>query len=84
MSNIETYWKKTTDVLKQDMNEITFDAFISPIIPIRYTDNLFIGSLNMGVVAYKDIIKKKYSDKINRALTEVFGRPMSFVFDDEI
>ena len=51
MSNIETYWKKTTDVLKQDMNEITFDAFISPIIPIRYTDNLFIGSLNMGVVA---------------------------------
>lgn len=84
MSNIETYWKKTTDVLKQDMNEITFDAFISPIIPIRYTDNYFVGSLNMGVVAYKDIIKKKYSDKINRALTEVFGRPMSFVFDDEI
>lgn len=83
MSNIETYWKKTTDVLRQDMNEITFDAFISPIIPIKYTDSLFIVSMNMGVVAYKDIIKKKYSDKINKALTEVFGRPMSFIFEDE-
>lgn len=84
MSNVESYWQKITNLLKQEMNEITFDAFISPIIPIKYTENLFIGSINMGVVAYKDIIKKKYADKINKALTEVFGRPMTFVFEDEI
>ncbi|MDO4299942.1 MAG: chromosomal replication initiator protein DnaA [Clostridia bacterium] len=84
MSNIEIYWQKITDLLKQEMNEITFDTFISPIIPVKYTDSLFVGSINMSVVAYKDIIKKKYSDKINKALTEVFSRPMSFVFDDEI
>ena len=84
MSNVESYWQKITNLLKQEMNEITFDAFISPIIPIKYTENLFIGSINMGVVAYKDIIKKKYADKINKALTEVFERPMTFVFEDEI
>lgn len=84
MSNVESYWQKITNLLKQEMNEITFDAFISPIIPIKYTENLFIGSINMGVVAYKYIIKKKYADKINKALTEVFERPMTFVFEDEI
>lgn len=83
MSDIHTYWNKTTDILKQEMNNVTYDVFISPIAPVKYTDNYFIGSINMGVAAYKDLIKKKYTDKINKALTEVFKRPMSFVFEDE-
>ena len=41
MANIDLYWQQIIDVLKQDMNEITFDAFISPIQPVRYTDKYF-------------------------------------------
>ncbi len=84
MANIDLYWQQIIDVLKQDMNEITFDAFISPIQPVRYTDSLFICSISMGVSAYKDIIKKKYSDKLNKAISQVFSKPMTFIFEDEV
>ena len=84
MYTIEEYWQQIVDILKQDMNEVTLGTFIEPLIPVRYTQSLFICSISINVVAYKDMIKKKYSDKINKAISQVFSREMTFVFDDEI
>lgn len=84
MYTIEEYWQQIVNILKQDMNEVTLGTFIEPLIPVRYTNSLFICSISINVVAYKDMIKKKYSDKINKAISQVFSREMTFIFDDEI
>lgn len=84
MINAESYWEKVTDILRRDMNEVMYDTFISRIIPIKYTDTIFVGSLDVDSAPFfKDMIKKKHIDKINKALSEVFNYNITFVFDDE-
>lgn len=81
--NAEQYWERVIKILREDINEVTFKAFIAPIIPVRYTDEYFIVKLSIEAGIYRDMLKK-YIKKINTALTRVFERPMTLIYEDEI
>ena len=81
--NAEQYWERAIKILREEINDVIFKAFITPIIPVRYTDEYFIVKLSIEASMYRDMLKK-YIKKINSALTKVFERPMTLIYEDEI
>ena len=84
MKTAEQYWQEALGIIMSEVNDVIYHTFIKPIIPLRYIGNLFICTLTMDYNAYKDMIKKKYSAKIDNALTQVFGRDMKFVIESDL
>ena len=84
MKTAEQYWQEALVIIMSEMNDVTYQTFIKPIIPLRYTNNLFICSLTIDFPAYKNMINKKYSSKIDSALSQVFGMEMKFVIDSDL
>lgn len=82
--DVQNYWNQTLKIISAEMNDVTYSTFIQPITPLRFNDNQFICSINNDYKAYKDLIKKKYSSTIDRALTQVFQKEMYFVIDSDI
>ena len=87
MFNIQNYWDKVLEILKQDMNPVMYESYISPIIPVKYTDTHFVVKLKFEGDSLLNVIKstlnKKYEPNINSAIEQVFGKPLQFIFEDD-
>ena len=78
MKTAEQYWEEALKYLEDQLTPPIITAFINPLVPLRYTEEIFVFTLSIDVEQYREIINKKYSKAITNALTQVFGKSIVF------
>ncbi len=68
-------WKKTCDLLRTEMVEITYKTFIGEILtPVRIENDVLI--LQITIVNLKRVVVDRFQNQISKALTRAAGKRM--------
>jgi chromosomal replication initiator protein len=74
MKEIDSYWQEVLSILKEDLSDLAFNTWISPLTAVKFTQNTFY--VRVHIAFYKDLILNKHRDNIEKALFTVFKKPM--------
>ncbi len=73
MNEVNQYWNRALEIIKEENNSpISFEAWISPIIPYKIEGNSFI--LQIEEPFYRDTIKKRYLSLIRNAINKATNK----------
>ena len=71
MENINTYWEKARMFLKENLTNVSFDTWISPLEPVSFENGVF--TLATETDFLKNLIAARYSQTISACLSTVIG-----------
>ncbi|MEZ7865971.1 MAG: chromosomal replication initiator protein DnaA [Paludibacteraceae bacterium] len=71
MSRHEQLWNSCLKIIKDNINEASFNTWFSPIVPVRYENKVFV--LQVPSQFFVEYIEEKYIDLLRMTLTRVAG-----------
>ncbi len=71
MGNHVDLWNKCLTIIKDNINENSFQTWFEPIIPISLTNQIFV--LQVPSPFFVEFIEEKYIDILSKTLTKVVG-----------
>ena len=71
MSRHEQLWNSCLKIIKDNINESSFNTWFSPIVPVRYENKVFV--LQVPSQFFVEYIEEKYIDLLRMTLTRVAG-----------
>ena len=71
MSRHEQLWNSCLNIIKDNINEASFNTWFSPIVPVRYENKVFV--LQVPSQFFVEYIEEKYIDLLRMTLTRVAG-----------
>ena len=71
MSRHEQLWNSCLNIIKDNINEASFNTWFSPIVPVRFENKVFV--LQVPSQFFVEYIEEKYIDLLRMTLTRVAG-----------
>ncbi len=71
MSRHEQLWNSCLKIIKDNINEASFNTWFSPIVPVRFENKVFL--LQVPSQFFVEYIEEKYIDLLRMTLTRVAG-----------
>ena len=71
MSRHEHLWNSCLNIIKDNINEASFNTWFSPIVPVRFENKVFV--LQVPSQFFVEYIEEKYIDLLRMTLTRVAG-----------
>lgn len=71
MSRHEQLWNSCLSIIKDNINEASFNTWFSPIVPVRFENKIFV--LQVPSQFFVEYIEEKYIDLLRMTLTRVAG-----------
>jgi chromosomal replication initiator protein len=71
MNNMSQVWDEVLNVIKEDMNEVSYSTWIKPIKPLHIHDNVVY--LQAPETFLRDMLMKRYHHLLNNAFTYVMN-----------
>ena len=71
MSRHEQLWNSCLKIIKDNINEASFNTWFSPIVPVMYENKVFV--LQVPSQFFVEYIEEKYIDLLRMTLTRVAG-----------
>lgn len=71
MSRHEQLWNSCLKIIKDNINEASFNTWFSPIVPVRFENKVFV--LQVPSQFFVEYIEEKYIDLLRMTLTRVAG-----------
>ena len=69
MEHINQLWDQTLNIIKDEMNPVSFDTWFKPLEPITIEDNIFI--IRAENDFFKNTVEQRYKPLIQNALNHV-------------
>jgi len=70
--NVTNLWKKCLNIIKDNVSEITFDTWFSPIIPYSFEKNIF--TIQVPSQFFYEYLEDKFVDLLRMTLHREIGR----------
>ena len=71
MSRHEQLWNSCLNIIKDNINEASFNTWFSPIVPVRFENKVFV--LQVPSQFFVEYTEEKYIDLLRMTLTRVAG-----------
>lgn len=71
MSHHEQLWSSCLNIIKDNINEASFNTWFAPIVPVRFENQVFV--LQVPSQFFVEYIEEKYIDLLRMTLTRVTG-----------
>lgn len=71
MNNYEQLWGSCLNIIKDNINEASFNTWFAPIVPIKFENKIFV--LQVPSQFFVEYIEEKYIDLLRMTLTRVAG-----------
>lgn len=67
----EQLWTKCLSIIKDNINEASYNTWFAPIVPVKFENKVFV--LQVPSQFFMDYIEEKYIDLLRMSLTRVAG-----------
>jgi chromosomal replication initiator protein len=69
--NHEMLWKQCLDIIKDNVQELSFKTWFSPIVPLRYEENSLL--IQVPSHFFYEQLESQYADLIGKAILRITG-----------